>query len=216
MKVFEPAPYNTRKVIVSSNIAETGVTIEGVSFVVDCCLTKITLFDNDSNCDHLITIPASKANCAQRAGRAGRVKPGKCFRLCTAEFFETNLVEQLSPEIERCDPTELILKLKGLGVRNVLEFDYVSPPSIDKVRTSLGSLFALGALDKQANLTVEGEYMVEFNIDPRFTRAILAANSEDRRVADELISIAAVMAVSKELHITAGTDPFSISKAKKK
>ena len=106
--------------------------------------------------------------------------------------------------------------MKGLGVRNVLEFDYVSPPSIDKVRTSLESLFALGALDKQANLTVEGEYMVEFNIDPRFTRSIFAANSEDRRVADELISIAAVMAVSKELHITAGTDPFSISKAKKK
>jgi ATP-dependent RNA helicase DDX35 len=65
VKVFEPAPYGMRKVIVSSNIAETGVTIEGVGFVVDCCLTKITLFDSESDCDHLITIPASKANCVQ-------------------------------------------------------------------------------------------------------------------------------------------------------
>ena len=88
-KVFEPAPYGKRKVIVSSNIAETGVTIEGVCFVVDCCLTKITVFDNEADCEHLITIPASKANCVQRAGRAGRVRPGKCYRLCTQEFYET-------------------------------------------------------------------------------------------------------------------------------
>jgi len=101
-----------------------------------------------------------------------------------------------------------------LGVRNILEFDYVSAPAVNKMRSSLLHLVSLGALDKQANLTIEGEYMVELNIDSRFTRAILTANK--KRVSEEVISIAAVMTVSSQLHITAGIDPFQISKAKKK
>jgi HrpA-like RNA helicase len=82
----------------------------------------------------------------------------------------------------------------------------VSPPSADRIRSSLKHLVSLGALDKQANLTIEGEYMVELNIDPRFTRAILTANQ--KRVSEEVISIAAIMTVSNQLHITAGVDPF--------
>ena len=83
VKIFEPSPFNTRKVIVATNIAETSITIDGVAFVVDSCLTKVKVFDPSLNLDELIVVPASQSSCNQRAGRAGRTKPGKCYRLCT-------------------------------------------------------------------------------------------------------------------------------------
>jgi len=83
MKIFEPTPYNKRKVIVSTNLAETSITIEGVVFVVDSCFTKIKMYDALTGKENLAVVAASKSNMEQRAGRAGRVKPGKCFRLCT-------------------------------------------------------------------------------------------------------------------------------------
>ena len=91
MKIFEPAPYNTRKVLVSTNVSETSITIEGVAFVVDACLTKVKVHDSSLSLDQLMVVPASKASCNQRAGRVGRTKPGKCYRLCTSEFFEEGL-----------------------------------------------------------------------------------------------------------------------------
>lgn len=122
----------------------------------------------------------------------------------------------MKPEIQRCDPSDLILQLKGLGIKNILNFDYISPPSLDGIKASLAKLNMLGALDSQSNLTKDGEIMVQTNLDPSFMRAIIVANQEDKRVASEIITIAALMQVSQQLHVTAGVDPFQVSKAKKK
>ena len=150
VKIFEPAPFNTRKVIVSTNIAETSITIEGIVFVIDSCFTKAKYFNPTLHMEQLMVVPASKASCSQRAGRSGRVKPGKCYRLCTKDYFENCLPDAMVPEIQRTDPTQLILQLKGLGVRNILEFDYLSGPTRESFMQGLELLYNLGALDDQA------------------------------------------------------------------
>lgn len=103
----------------------------------------------------------------------------------------------MKPEIQRCDPSDLILQLKGLGIKNILNFDYISPPSLDGIKASLAKLNMLGALDTQSNLTKDGEIMVQTNLDPSFMRAIIVANQEEKRVASEIITIAALMQVSQ-------------------
>ena len=121
MKVFEES--SQRKVIVSSNIAESSLTIPTVTVVIDACLTKLSYFENASS--RLLIVPVSKAASNQRAGRAGRCQAGVCYRLCTQNTWET-LPESTPAEITRCDMTPVILQLKTLGVKNVLEFDYLS------------------------------------------------------------------------------------------
>jgi len=105
--------------VVATNIAETSITIENIVYVVDSCFVKIKHYDPHTNFESLVVIPASKSSCDQRAGRSGRVMPGKCFRLCTKEDYE-GLAEQLKPEIQRSDISQLILQLKALGIRNLL------------------------------------------------------------------------------------------------
>ena len=127
--------------------------------------------------EQLMVVPASKASCNQRAGRSGRVKPGKCYRLCTKDYFENCLPDAMVPEIQRTDPTQLILQLKGLGVRNILEFDYLSGPTRESFMQGLELLYNLGALDDQAQLTQDtGLKMVELAVDPRLAAAILIAS----------------------------------------
>jgi HrpA-like RNA helicase len=103
VKIFEPAPYGQRKIIVATNIAETSITIPGVVYVIDPCLTKIKQYDSRTNTEKLIVTPVSQQNCVQRAGRAGRTQPGKCYRLVTQSDFE-KLKMNLPPEIARANP----------------------------------------------------------------------------------------------------------------
>ena len=86
----------------ATNIAETSITIQNIVYVVDSCYVKIKHYDPNTNMDSLVVIPASKTSCDQRAGRSGRVMPGKCFRLCTKGDYE-RLPEQMQPEIQRSD-----------------------------------------------------------------------------------------------------------------
>ena len=198
MKIFEGAPFNTRKVIVSTNVAETSITIEGVSFVVDACLTKVKVHNPSLNLDQLMVIPASRASCNQRAGRAGRTKPGKCFRLCTREFFEERLPAESQPEIERSDLTQMLLKLKGLGIRNLAEFDYFGrAPSRQSLSSSLDLLYHLGAIDAKGELTQErGLALVEMPVDARSGAAILIANESPFKVCSEILTIVSLLQFS--------------------
>merc|ERR1712196_142188 len=100
---FEPSQMHRRKVVFATNIAETGITIEGIRFVVDAGLVKLNYFDARSGMDSLICTHASKASYAQRAGRAGRTQPGKCFRLMTEESFRDLIPANLLPEMQRSD-----------------------------------------------------------------------------------------------------------------
>lgn len=143
LKVFFSAPKGTRKAIISTNIAETSVTIPGIVYVIDCGFVKMKWFDSNSNMDSLIVVPTSKAQAAQRAGRAGRVRRGKVFRFYTEDAFE-KLPEQTPPELQRSDLCSSVLYLKALGIDNILRFPFPSPPPANNLLAALETLYALG------------------------------------------------------------------------
>lgn len=145
LKVFYSAPKGTRKAIIATNIAETSVTIPGVSYVIDCGFVKMKWFDSNSNTDSLVVIPISKAQAEQRAGRAGRLNNGKVFRLYTEEGYQ-QLPAQIPPEMRRSDLSATVLYLKSLGIDNVLRFDFPSKPPAKNLLAALELLLALGKL----------------------------------------------------------------------
>lgn len=190
MYVFEPAPENTRKVIVSTNIAEASVTIPGIVYVIDCGFVKLRAFDPDTGIETLTATPISKAAATQRAGRAGRTKPGKCYRLYTESAFES-LDEASIPEIQRSNLAPVILQLKCLGIDNIARFDYLTPPPSELVIRALEMLYSLGALDDYARLTKPlGHRMAELAVEPMMAKVLLSA--PDFGCLSEVLSIAAM------------------------
>jgi ATP-dependent RNA helicase DDX35 len=193
MRAFASAPSSERKVVVSTNIAEASVTLPGVVYVVDCGFVKERVYRARSGTDALLIVPIAKASAVQRAGRAGRVRPGKCYRLYTERAF-ASLREQAVPEMQRCNLTTMLLQLKALGVDDVLHFPFLSPPPAETMIRGLELLFALGALDDDCRLTSPlGTTMAEFPLDPCLTKMLLAAGSTG--CAEEVLSIAAVLSV---------------------
>ena len=145
-----------RKVIIATNIAETSVTIEGIKYVIDAGLVKMKYFNVSGGIDSLITCPVAQSSANQRAGRAGRIQPGKCYRLLTQDSFQSlELFNQ--PEMKRTDITWAVLQLKALGIDDVLHFDFLSSPHTASLNYSLELLFSLGALDDDCKLTEMGE-----------------------------------------------------------
>uniref|UniRef100_A0A8C5CLJ4 DEAH-box helicase 35 n=1 Tax=Gadus morhua TaxID=8049 RepID=A0A8C5CLJ4_GADMO len=128
MKVFERAPPTVRKVIVATNIAETSITINGIVFVIDCAFVKLRAYNPSTAIESLVVSPISKASASQRAGRAGRNRSGKCFRLYTEEDYE-KLPASTVPEMQRTNLAPVILQLKALGIDNVLSVHALTPPS---------------------------------------------------------------------------------------
>ena len=125
MAVFAPAPFQTRKVVVSTNIAEASLTVDGIVHVVDCGFCKLRSFNPLTGVSALTLHPVSKAAAQQRAGRAGRVQAGICYRLYTEAAYEA-LDDATPPEMQRTALTGVILQLKALGVDDLLHFPFVS------------------------------------------------------------------------------------------
>lgn len=192
LNVFEPTPPGKRKVVVSTNIAETSLTIEGIRFVVDSGFVKLNYFNVESGVEALVTCPVSKAAARQRAGRAGRTQPGKCFRLMTEPAFDA-LATQAPPEMQRGEISMAVLQLKSLGIEDVLHFDFLSPPSAESMIYSLELLYSLGALDGDCKLTPAGEKMAEMPLDPRMAKSLLS--SWEFGCSEEMLSVAAMCSV---------------------
>ena len=188
--VFEAAPENTRKVIVSTNIAEASVTIDGIVYVVDCGFVKLRAFNPTTGIETLTATPVSKASATQRAGRAGRTKPGKCYRLYTETAYRA-LPEATVPEIQRSNLAPTILQLKALGIDNVARFDFLTPPPVELIIRALELLYSLGALDDYAKLTRPlGVRMAELAVEPMMAKVLLSAPSFG--CLSEILSIAAM------------------------
>ena len=188
--VFEPAPEHTRKVIVSTNIAEASVTIEGIVYVIDCGFVKLRAFNPKTGIETLTATPVSKASATQRAGRAGRTKPGKCYRLYTQTAYES-LPEATVPEIQRSNLAPIILQLKALGIDNVLRFNFLTPPPAELIVRALEILYALGAVDDYAKLTRPlGVRMAEISVEPMMAKVLLSASTMG--CLSEILSIAAM------------------------
>ncbi|KAL1306733.1 hypothetical protein AAFC00_005398 [Neodothiora populina] len=190
MYVFEETPENTRKVIVATNIAEASVTIPGIVFVIDCGFVKLRAFDPATGIETLTATAISKAAATQRAGRAGRTKPGKCYRLFTESAFDS-LDEASIPEIQRSNLAPMILQLKSLGIDNIARFEYLTPPPSELIIRALEMLYSLGALDDYARLTKPlGLRMAELAVEPMMARVLLSAS--DFGCLSEILSIAAM------------------------
>lgn len=174
-KIFERAP--CRKVVVSTNVAETSITIDGIRYVIDPGYSKLKVFNPRMGMDALNITPISQANANQRAGRAGRTMAGVCFRLYTELQYSYEMLPNAIPEIQRTNLGNVVLLLKSLGVRNLLEFEFMDPPPQDNILNSMYQLWVLGALDNTGALTPMGRKMVEFPLDPPLSKMLLIAES---------------------------------------
>ena len=196
-KIFEPPPPKNkfgvlgRKCIVSTNIAETSITIDGVVYVVDTGMVKEKVYNPRVCVESLLVCPISKASAKQRAGRAGRTRAGKCFRLYTEESYEKELKESTFPEILRSNLSSVVLTLLKLGVKDLVHFDFMDPPSPETLMRALEVLNHLGAIDDEATITKLGIQMSEFPLDPQMARMILM--SPKYKVVNEIVSIASML-----------------------
>uniref|UniRef100_A0A8C7GMZ9 RNA helicase n=1 Tax=Oncorhynchus kisutch TaxID=8019 RepID=A0A8C7GMZ9_ONCKI len=127
-KIFSPTPPGSRKVVVATNIAETSLTIDGIIYVIDPGFCKQKSYNARTGMESLIVTPCSRASANQRAGRAGRVAAGKCFRLYTAWAFKHEMEESTVPEIQRTNLGNVVLLLKSLGINDLIHFDFMDPP----------------------------------------------------------------------------------------
>lgn len=193
-KIFEPTPPGARKVILATNIAETSLTIDGISYVIDPGYAKQNYFNARSGMESLVVNPISRASANQRAGRAGRVGPGKCFRLYTKWAFENEMEENTIPEIQRVNLGNVVLQLKSLGIHDLINFDYLDPPPAETLILALEQLYALKALNHKGELTSTGRKMAEIPVDPMMARMILAA--DQHKVVEEILTIAAMLSVN--------------------
>ncbi|KAL6824416.1 P-loop containing nucleoside triphosphate hydrolase protein [Trichoderma sp. SZMC 28015] len=190
MYVFDKPPEGTRKVVFSTNIAEASVTIDGIVHVIDCGFVKLRAYNPKTGIETLTTTPISKASASQRAGRAGRTKPGKCYRLYTEDAYQT-LPETNPPEIQRSNLASTILQLKALGIDNVVRFDFLSSPPSELMSKALELLYSLGALDDYAKLTQPlGSRMAELAVEPMMAKTLLSAPQFN--CLSEMLTIAAM------------------------
>lgn len=204
MYVFEPASENTRKVILSTNIAEASVTIEGIVFVVDCGYAKLRAYNPSTGIETLTAVPISKASATQRAGRAGRTRPGKCFRLYTQASYE-QLPEATVPEIQRSNLAPIVMQLKALGIDNIVRFDFLTSPPAELVIRAFELLFSLGAVDDYAKLTKPlGMRMAELAVDPMMAKVLLAAPAF--HCLSEILSIAAMVSLQGTIWVNQDGD----------
>ncbi|XP_043352564.1 pre-mRNA-splicing factor ATP-dependent RNA helicase DHX16 isoform X1 [Dermochelys coriacea] len=196
-KIFEPTPPGARKVVVATNIAETSLTIDGIIYVIDPGFCKQKSYNARTGMESLIVTPCSRASANQRAGRAGRVAAGKCFRLYTAWAYKNEMEETTVPEIQRTNLGNVVLLLKSLGINDLIHFDFMDPPPHETLVLALEQLYALGALNHLGELTKLGRKMAELPVDPMLSKMILA--SEQYKCSEQILSIAAMLSVNNSI-----------------
>jgi pre-mRNA-splicing factor ATP-dependent RNA helicase DHX16 len=196
-KIFEPTSKDARKVVLATNIAETSLTIDGIVYVIDPGFVKENVYNPTTGMSKLVTVACSRASANQRSGRAGRVGPGKCFRLYTKWAYMNEMEESTTPEIQRTNLNSTVLLLKSLGINDLLTFDFMDPPPTETLIGALNQLYALSALNDRGELTKVGRQMAEFPTDPQVARAIIASN--DLGSSDEVLSIMAMLGESSAL-----------------
>ncbi|KAL8137387.1 hypothetical protein V2J09_003388 [Rumex salicifolius] len=186
-RIFEPAPLGKRKVVVATNIAEASLTIDGIFYVVDPGFAKQNVYNPKQGLDSLVITPISQASAKQRAGRAGRTGPGKCYRLYTESAYRNEMSPTSIPEIQRINLGMTTLTMKAMGINDLLAFDFMDPPPPQALISAMEQLYSLGALDDEGLLTKLGRKMAEFPLEPPLSKMLLA--SVDLGCSDEILTI---------------------------
>lgn len=173
-EVFTPTTPGKTKVVVSTNIAETSITIDGIRTVIDSGMAKVNFYNQRNFTSSLLPVPISRASADQRKGRAGRTAPGICYRLYSKENFEKRN-EFTEEEILHSDLAEVVLRMSELEIYNTETFPFITPPKKDALKSAEETLISIGAIERDHHLTSIGEMMIKFPLLPRLSRVIVEA-----------------------------------------
>ncbi len=177
MAAIMPDRNGKRKVVLATSIAETSLTIEGIKIVVDCGLSRVSRFDPKSGLSRLETVPVTKDAAAQRAGRAGRLSEGVCYRMWTKATHE-RMQEHRIPEIEEADLTGLMLELFVWGVNNIYDLTWLTPPPKASVQMAIETLTQLNAIEN-GKITEHGKALHQLPCHPRMAHMLLKAKEDN-------------------------------------
>lgn len=204
-RVFDPAPFGKKKVVVSTNIAETSVTIPGITTVIDSGLAKLNYYNPKTYTSSLNETPVSKASCNQRKGRAGRTQSGTCYRLYSGKDFNSRQM-YTTEEIYRTDLSEVVLRMAELGITDFESFDFISPPGHEGMAGAVETLGMLEALNDDNTLSPIGKLMVEFPLMPRISRIIVEAILHYPDVIEEALIAAAFLSAQSPFVLPPGEE----------
>jgi RNA helicase HrpA len=184
--VFNETTKGKTKVVVATNIAETSVTIDGITTVIDCGVAKINFYNQKDFTTSLVPLPTSRSSCEQRKGRAGRTAPGTCYRLYSEEDFK-NRYAYGTEEILRTDLSEVVLRMSDLSIYDYEHFPFITRPKNSAVASAEETLKFIGAIDEDRHLTQVGQLMCKFPLAPRHSRVIVEALVHYPDVLEEVL-----------------------------
>ncbi|KEH20562.1 putative RNA helicase [Medicago truncatula] len=193
VRVFSPPPPNCRRIIVATNIAETSLTVDGVVYVIDSGYVKQRQYNPSSRMYSLDVVQISKVQANQRAGRAGRTRPGKCYRLYPSQIYHDEFLDVTVPEIQRSSLAGSVLYLKSLDLPDIdiLKFDFLDSPSPESLRDALKQLYLIDAIDENGSITSVGRKMAELPLEPSLSRTLMEANNHG--CITEALTVAAML-----------------------
>ncbi|MCI5605849.1 MAG: ATP-dependent RNA helicase [Spirochaetia bacterium] len=194
-RVFEEPPEGRKKVVISTNIAETSVTISDITTVIDSGLAKLNFYSPRTFTSSLIETSVSKASSNQRKGRAGRTQSGTCYRLYGRQDFEAREL-YTREEIYRTDLSEVVLRMAELGITDFYNFDFIASPGKEGIIGAVDTLNMLGALDEDNCLSTIGKIMVKFPLEPRISRIIVEAIMRYPDVIDKAVVAASFLSTN--------------------
>lgn len=203
--VFKKPPAGRKKIILSTNIAETSVTIADITTVIDSGLAKMNFYNPRTFTSSLTETTVSKASCNQRRGRAGRTCEGTCYRLYTRKDFDTRQM-YTTEEIYRTDLSEVVLQMADLGIKDFYGFDFISPPGREVIIGAVDTLNMLGALSPDNTLSSIGKLMAAFPLEPRISRIIVEAVMRFPGVLEEALIAASFLSANSPFVLPPGEE----------
>lgn len=203
--VFKKPPAGRKKIILSTNIAETSVTIADITTVIDSGLAKMNFYNPRTFTSSLTETTVSKASCNQRRGRAGRTCEGTCYRLYTRKDFDTRQM-YTTEEIYRTDLSEVVLQMADLGIKDFYGFDFISPPGREGIIGAVDTLNMLGALSPDNTLSSIGKLMAAFPLEPRISRIIVEAVMRFPGVLEEALIAASFLSANSPFVLPPGEE----------
>ena len=204
-RVFDPAPFGKKKVIISTNIAETSVTISDITTVIDSGLSKLNYYNPRTFTSSLVETAISKASSNQRKGRAGSTQAGTCYRLYARKDFDTRPL-YTTEEIFRTDLSEVVLQMAELGIKDFMDFDFIAPPGKEGIIGAVDTLNMLGALNKDNSLSSIGKLMVQFPLEPRISRIIVESIIRYPNVLEEAIIASSFLSTNSPFLLPQGEE----------
>lgn len=199
VRVFSPPPPNCRRFVVATNIAETSLTVDGVVYVIDSGYVKQRQYNPATGMYSLDVVQISKVQANQRAGRAGRTRPGKCYRLYPSRVYNDDFLDVTVPEIQRSSLAGSVLYLKSLDLPDIdiLKFDFLDPPSTESLEDALKQLYLIDAIDENGSITSIGRTMAELPLEPSLSRTLIEAN--EYGCLSQALTVAAMLSAETNL-----------------